>query len=98
MALKMDVTTVSGLYAPAAYLHAVPAGFHKDWAGKWFMAIHVTVFKDAASATGPGAASLVVPHLDRFKVPYPLSSTGNAIKQAYVALKKLPQFASAEDA
>lgn len=96
MALKMDVTTAGGLSAPGAYVRAVPDGFVKNDDGKWRMVVQLTVFKDAQTAAEGGHA-LTVPSLDRLKIPYPLTATGNALKWAYTAVKKLAPFVGAED-
>lgn len=96
MAFQMNVTTAGELAVRGAYVRAVPSGFGKNDDGEWLMVVGLTVFKNATVANAGGTA-LVVPSLDRFKIPYPLTTKANAIRHAYLELAKLPQFASATE-
>jgi len=83
MAIKKTVTTVHGLVAPDAY-HRVE-GLRLE--GKDEITFQVRSYTDP---TGPFFSEIAV------SSPYDLEGE-NPIKQAYVHLKGLPEFAAAED-
>lgn len=83
MALSMSIETVHGLEVPDAY-HRVEA---LELASKSSMSFHVRAY---VSADKPFVSESV------HAAPYDIAGD-NPIKQAYIYVKSLPEFASATD-
>lgn len=84
MALKMDLITETGFDAPSAYIRVVNVAI----SGKNAMAFDVTCNRNAES----------IKSFDVFHYSCPYCIEGeNPIRQAYLHLKSLPEFADAED-
>jgi len=91
MAITMDITTIHGLLVEDAYIKIISV---KGGKGSGFF-ISVNFYVDKASAD---ASKVPLQKKTQYLMAYDANAEVNVIKQAYVYLKTLDEFAEAEDA
>lgn len=96
MALQVDVPAIGGITVADAYVRVSDATVSKRVDG-WVLSFGVAVFKDATEAGQERPQRIPAPDCDRFVCAYDLSSSSNAVAQAYTHLKTLATFTGAVD-